>query len=251
MFLSDKLQYIKQEVATHDVSFLSPQGIRVELHFDLIEEERANNAINVLDLVWENVSLSEGFHCRYEMTDELFYFYHIAHMAKHFETGGCGIRSFIDLWILDRIDGACENKRNELLAKADLLQFAGACRKLSRVWFGGEEEDELSTQMQSFILRGGVYGSSDNRVALQQKNKGGRIGYIFSRVFLPYSKLKRYYPVLEKHRWLIPVMQVRRWFMLFDPSVARMAKSELAVNSRIDENTSDEMNRFLSDIGLK
>ena len=249
--LVNKLKYIKKEIATHDVSLLSPQGVHVELHFDLIEEDRANNAISVLESVWENVYLCEGSDYRYEMTDEFFYFYHIAHMAKHFETGGCGIRPFIDLWILDHIEGIDENKRNELLSDSGLLQFANVCRKLSRVWFGDEKEDDLSLQMQGFILHGGVYGSSDNRVALQQKKKGGRIGYIFSRLFLPYSKLKRYYPVLEKHRYLTPIMQVRRWFMLFDPSVARMAKSEIAVNSRINKDTSDEMNRFLGDIGLK
>ena len=29
------------------------------------------------------------------MLDELFYFYHIAHMVKHFENGGCGIRPVV------------------------------------------------------------------------------------------------------------------------------------------------------------
>lgn len=29
------------------------------------------------------------------MKEEMFYFYHIAHLAKHFEVGGCGIRQII------------------------------------------------------------------------------------------------------------------------------------------------------------
>lgn len=98
---------------------------------------------------------------------------------------------------------------------------------------------------------GGVYGSTDNRVALQQKKKGGRIGYVLSRIFIPYAKLKRYYPVLEKHRWLMPLMQIRRWFMLLNPDVAKMAKREMAINGNLAKTKTDEMNSFLDDIGLK
>ena len=97
---------------------------------------------------------------------------------------------------------------------------------------------------------GGVYGSTDNRVALQQNKKGGRIGYVLSRIFIPYAKLKRYYPVLEKHRWLMPLMQIRRWFMLLNPDVAKMAKREMAINGNLAKTKTDEMNSFLDDIGL-
>lgn len=249
-YLSEKLQYVEKERATHDVSLFSPMGVHVELHFDLVEEGRANNAIGVLRSVWENVELRENSEYWYEMSDSFFYFYHMAHMAKHFENGGCGIRPFIDLWVLDRMKGVDKAARDDLLSKGGLLKFTEVSRALSRVWLGGEKADELSLQMQEFLLHGGVYGSTDNRVALQQKKKGGRFGYILSRVFIPYDKLKRYYPVLEKHRWLMPFMQVRRWFMLLRPSVAKMAKQELAVNKSIDGSKADNMNTFLDDIGL-
>ena len=248
--LTSHLQYVEKERTPHDVSLITPRGNCVELHFDLVEEGRANNAINVLSSAWENVSLRENSGYWYEMTDAFFYFYHIAHMAKHFETGGCGIRPFIDLWLLDRIDEADRKERDKVLEEGGLLKFANTARKLSNVWFDAETVDELLMQTQNFILHGGVYGSTDNRVALQQKKKGGQFGYLLSRVFIPYTKLKRYYPILEKHRWLTPVMQIRRWFMLLDPNVAQMAKSEMAVNRSIQKSTADTMNSFLDEIGL-
>ena len=250
-YLTENLKYVEKERATHDVSLYSPSGIHIELHFDLVEEGRANDAIEVLGTVWENLSLCEGKNYWYEMTDEFFYFYHIAHMAKHFETGGCGIRPFIDLWILDNIDGIDQGKRDELLSKGDLLQFANSARRLSRVWFDAEEHDGLSLKLQEFILHGGVYGSIENRVALQQKKRGGRVGYILSRIFVPYTRLKRYYPILEKHPWLMPFMQVRRWFMLMKGDVAKMAKQEIAINSKIEKKKTSEMCCFLREIGLK
>ena len=249
-YLVDNHKYVEKERATHDVSLYSSMDIHVELHFDLVEEGRAKKAIDVLKSVWENVILHENSEYWYEMTDAYFYFYHIAHMAKHFENGGCGIRPFIDLWILDHMDGADSHERDKLLFDGDLLRFANTSRKLSNIWFENEETDELSLQMQDFILHGGVYGSSDNRVALQQRKQGGRIGYILSRVFVPYAKLKRYYPILEKCRWLAPIMQIRRWFMLLKPEVARMAKKEMEINSTIEKSKVNEMSSFLGNIGL-
>lgn len=249
-YLCEHLGYEEKERATHDVSLYSPQGNHVELHFDLVEEGRARHAIDVLNGVWAHVSLCEGSAYRYKMTDAYFYFYHIAHMAKHFETGGCGIRPFIDLWILDRLDCANSSERDALLSAGGLLQFANAARRLSAVWFEGAEGDELSLQMQEFILNGGVYGSAANRVSLQQKKKGGRCGYLLSRIFVPYDRLKRYYPILEKHAWLMPIMQIRRWFMLLRPSVAKMAKREMQTNYSIDSAKAEEMNFFLDSIGL-
>ena len=250
-YLAKKMNYVMKIRTTHDVVLDSPSGVHLELHYDLVEEGRANNAIGVLSTVWEDVSLRKGSGYFYQMSDAFFYFYHIAHMAKHFETGGCGIRPFIDLWLLDHMDGADIAARDTLLEKGGLLQFTNVCRKLSCVWLGGEEADAVSLQMQAFLLHGGVYGSTDNRVVLQQKKQGGRWGYLWSRIFVPREKLGRYYPILKKHRWLLPFMQVRRWFMLLRPEVAGMAKRELEINKSVEVSKADTMNAFLEDIGLQ
>lgn len=249
-YLIHEERYVEKERATHDVSLFSQTGIHVELHFDLVEEGRANDAIDVLRSVWDNVAPKKNSVYRYEMNDAFFYFYHVAHMAKHFENGGCGIRPILDLWILDHMKDVDLSARDALLSEGRLLRFANVSRSLSEVWFGGKEANELTLQMENFILNGGVYGSTDNRVAIQQKKHGGRLRYMLSRIFIPYVKLKRYYPVLEKHPWLMPVMQVRRWFMLLKPDVAKMARREMAANGRLPKTKSDEMNAFLGDIGL-
>ena len=249
-YLKDNLHCVEKDRTTHDVSLFTQTGIHVELHFDLVEEGRANDAIDVLRSVWDDAVLYGNSEYRYEMSDAFFYFYHIAHMAKHFEIGGCGIRPFIDLWILDHMEAVDLAARDELLSRGKLLEFANVSRALSEVWFGGKEPDEQLHQMQDFLLRGGVYGSIDNRVALQQKKSGGRLGYILSRMFIPCTKLKRYYPVLEKHHWLMPIMQIRRWFMLLKPDVAQRAKQEMAINGNIRKEKAEEMKKFKENIGL-
>lgn len=74
-------------------------------------------------------------------------------MAKHFENGGCGIRPFVDLCILDDLPNSDVAKRNALLEKGNLLKFANVARKLSRAWFVAEDYDLISHQMEDLSMR--------------------------------------------------------------------------------------------------
>lgn len=242
--------YTFHQKEEHDISVFSPNKTHVELHYQLVEEGRANASSEVLKNVWDTAKVRDGFEFWHEMPDEMFYFYHIAHMAKHFEGGGCGIKPFIDLLILDNIKEADKEKRDELLKQGNLLRFADVARKLTRIWFEKEEYDSVSKQMEDYILRGGVYGNAENRVIIQQQKKGGRIKYALSKIFIPYEVIKFHYPVLQKHRWLTPVMEVRRWGkLIFCGHLKRTAK-ELKYNADISEAEANNTRKFLEDIGL-
>ena len=248
--LRERCGYTIKAKGPHDISLVAPNGQRLELHYSLIEEDRAGQAKAVLDTVWDRVLLREGSSFWYEMTDEMFYFYHISHMAKHFENGGCGIRPFIDLWMLDRLPGMDAKKREALLEQGGLLRFAGAVCRLSRVWLEGEDKDTVTAKMESFILHGGKYGTAGNRAYVQHQKKGGRYRYILSRIFVPYSRLQFLYPVLQRQRWLMPFMQVRRWFrLLFCGSAGRLAR-EWNYNRGLSKKNNAKNKQFLRDIGL-
>ena len=238
------------EKGSHDISLFTPAGVHVELHYDLVEDGIANGAAAVLRRVWDTSGIRSGSAFCREMSDEMFYFYHVAHMAKHFEIGGCGIRPFIDLWILDRMDLAGDGKRDRLLEQGRLLKFANAARRLSRIWFSGEAHDAVTRQMEAYILRGGVYGNAENRILVQQQKKGGRAGYALSKVFVPYDVIRFHYPILQKHRWLTPVMEVRRWFKLLFCGHAKRSLRELRFNRAISAEEADAAKDFLEKIGL-
>lgn len=247
---TEKHNYRFDHKLSHDVSMFSTSGLHIEFHYDLLEKGLINDSAEILSKVWDVSCVKNGYHCFYEMPDEMFYFYHIAHMAKHFENGGCGIRPFIDLWILDRIDTANPDKRNELLTSGKLLKFADTARRLSRVWFEGEKTDDLLLQMEDYILRGGLYGSNENRIIVQQQKKGGRLQYALSKIFIPYDMIKFYYPILQKHRWLTPIMEVRRWGKLIFCGHLKRTVKELNYNKNIDKTDADSTRKFLCDIGL-
>ena len=248
--LTEQYSYEYHEKGSHDVSLYAPGKIHVELHYDLVEDFIGFTIPDVLKNVWDTVTVKEPYAFWCEMPDELFYLYHVAHMAKHFKNGGCGIRPFMDLWILDKLQGADREKRDRLLKQGELLKFTNAARKLSWVWFANEEHDPISRQMEDYILRGGVYGNIQNRIVMQQQQKGGRLRYLLSKVFLSYDIIKFHYPILQKHRWLTPVMEVRRWFKLIFCGHLKRTTREIQYNHQITREEAANAKEFLENIGL-
>lgn len=235
---------------SHDVSFITPNGVHMELHYNLIDDHSINAASDVLKDVWETAVLHENCRYRYDMTDEMFYFYHVTHMAKHFENGGCGIRPFVDLWILEHLVPSQTDKRDELLNKGGLSIFAKQAKLLSEIWLGEAEYTELTKQMEEYILQGGVYGSTENLITVQQQKKGGKLKYALSKFFIPYDVIKFHYPILEKHRWLTPVMEVRRWGKLIFCGHLKRSVNELRYNGKLSSDTAANTQTMLHNIGL-
>lgn len=225
--LIQKLSYRYNKKTSHDVSLTSPGGVCLELHYSLIEDSVSSASKAIVDTVWDVATPVAG--CRYhmQMPDALFYYYHMAHMAKHFINGGCGIRTVLDTWVLNNRMPHDRSLRSQLLKRGELTAFSQAVEKLSRIWFAGEAPDPLSGEVERYILSGGTYGTVKNRVTINQQKKGGRIRYALSRIFLPYDIIKYHYPVLMKHKVLLPVFQVARWFKLLFRGGVRRSVDEL------------------------
>ena len=101
------------------------------------------------------------------------------------------------------------------------------------VWFGGETHSPISQKIEDYILKGGVYGTLENRVLVAQTRQGGKLKYILSRLFMPYGALKNYYPILNKHKWLFPFMHVGRWIRFFIKGSFKRGLKEIKLNQNI------------------
>ncbi len=248
--LTENNKLVWEHITPHDVAFRTQSNMRLELHYVLAGGGRIKKAENVLNKVWELAFLKKGYAYWYELPDEMIYFYHISHIAKHFETGGCGVKPFVDLWLLEGLDNADVQKRNALLDEGGILKFGNVMRKLSRVWYGIDEHDRSTLQTERFVIEGGMYGSLENHVKMQRdKVGGGRFKYMLSRIFVDYETLKCRYPILFKHRWLTPFFEVYRWFDLALFSMDRV-KKEVGRNNSVTSEDTDYMQKFLKDIGL-
>lgn len=193
----------------HDVALYSPNGVLLELHFSLRENQPRWDAL--LDKVWEHAAPRGDGTCRWDMDREFFVYHNVAHCAYHLTASGCGARSILDLWLLKNKMGYREQEVKALCRDCGLERFYEQIMALAQAWFADGPETPFLEALGDYVLGAGFGGSKENMVAAGILKKRGKLRYFWSRVFLPGETLRASYPILEKHRVLTPVFQVRRW----------------------------------------
>lgn len=251
---------VSSDRTRHDISLFSFGNVHLELHYTLIEDDKFPEADRILNRCWEYAYTEHDGGSLELFSDSFFYFYHILHMAKHIKCGGCGVRPFLDLWILNHRVEKNENERNKLLLEGGIKRFAQTAEALSEEWFsvkvnqGSErsqvnECDELIKILSDYVINGGVYGTTKNRVMVQRADKS-KLGYLFSRIFLSCQDLSMLYPNLEKHKWLFPFYQVRRWFRILFCGGRKRAINEIKLNQSLSEEKKQAAKRLIDELGL-
>ncbi len=203
----------------HDVALITPEEQTVELHFSVLYD--IEQLDSVLSHVWDYTEPIAG-KCEMKLTDDFFLFFILAHMFHHFVTGGCGIRFFMDLWVIKhRMGIEYENGARDFCIQAGIEKFAATAIQLSEVWFGeGCEHTELTKAMEEYILSGGTFGSAENNVAASGIVKqSDRLQYSLKRMLLPYSKLKLIYPEMKGYQF--SAYEVKRWGELLNRGLSR------------------------------
>ena len=190
------------------------------------------------DLAGEFANIREKLLCdgenEYELhfTPEDFYIYAIAHAYKHYSFGGTGIRTLIDIYVMNQKIGDVLDWRY-VETELDTLGIRGyeACsRGLAEKIFGGEKPigeialTEEEQQMLFYQLESSTYGTIENKVnnrlrALQSDRQPitsfTKLKYCIERLFPGRQWCRSYYPFIYRHPWLLPVFWVWRMITRF------------------------------------
>ena len=247
-YLQTRLQYGVDRKGQHDVSMFTESNVHVELHFKLLD----SGFKQVKDLidVWDGEEISLLSDSEYRMSKELFLLYHIYHMAKHFINGGCGIKPFIDLWVIKNKVGFDEEKAQKMLQESGLLAFYERSIDLMSVWFEDKDHSVITQEMEDYVLQGGVYGTLEQQLAMSQNKKGGKFRHLISRIFLSYADMSIYYPSLKKCPILFPVYQVRRWFRILFCGGRKHAMNEIKLNQSITQDKKEKAKTLIDELEL-
>ena len=230
----------------HDVSLYSPNKIHLELHFNL--QEKIDNLDAVLKDAWKYAVPING--TQYAFSKEFFAFHIFAHMAYHFVSGGCGIRSLLDIWIMEHKMGISYSCAKKLLTKAGIYQFASEMSKLAERCFTNNDRDAFSDTVLKYIFEGGVYGSVENHIAVSKfKNKGSVI-YALKRLFLPYKSMVISHPFLKRTPFLLPFCWVERWIKAIFGGKSKQIVSEMSRVNNIPDEKVGEVKAICSRLGL-
>ena len=230
----------------HDVSLYSPNKIHLELHFNI--QENIDNLDAVLKDAWDYaVSMSSA---EYAFSKEFFAFHMFAHIAYHFISGGCGIRSLLDIWVMEHRMGISYSCAKKLLTKAGIYKFASEMSKLAEQCFTYNDRDAFSDTVLKYIFEGGVYGSVENHVAVDKFKNKGSVAYALKRLFLPYKLMIKLYPFLQKAPYLLPIYWVVRWIKAIFGGKSKQIVSEMSRVNNIPDEKVDEVKAICSRLGL-
>lgn len=220
-------------------------GCNIEIHFYLVKD----NSIPFLqpDYLWKNAR-RDGFRC--SLPDDIFYAYHVEHMKRHFGTGGCGVRFFLDFYILNNFVQHDAQKRRERLAESDSLDFDRGCVSLCDVWFDGAEHTALTEQMERYVFDAGVYGTFDHWTIVQGLQSGSTATSLWRRIWLPYDKLCWSYPRLEGRRYLQPYYEAKRIVQMLTDGRLDRSVAELKANRRTNLSREQGVAAMLSTLGI-
>lgn len=246
--LTDKNGYTLEKKAYHDYSLFSPAGVHLELHFNI--KENRDKIDKLLIKAWDYAVKRAENSFEYHFTNEFFLYHQLAHASYHFVGGGCGIRPFIDVFLLEKHLKYDKNKLDELLTEGGIKIFSDDFYHLSKVWFAGEKYSEITEKMEIFLLSGGVYGNAENKTASEQSRNKGKAGNIFKRIWMPYDHLIILYPDLKGKRILQPFYEIKRWCKLFKKDIFKKSMRELKTNTSMSQEKVDETKAMLKDLGL-
>ena len=230
----------------HDVSLYAPNQIHLELHFNI--QENMDNLDAVLKDAWNYAVPING--SQYAFSEEFFAFHIFAHMAYHFVSGGCGIRSLLDIWVMEHKMEISYSCAKALLEKDGIYQFAAEMSKLAELCFTQNNCDPFSDTVLKYIFQGGVYGSVENRMAVDKSKTGSSAGYAVKRLFLPYKSMVILFPYLKKAPYLLPFCWVVRWIKVILDGKSQKVISEMSYVSNISDDKIKEVSAICSRLGL-
>lgn len=185
------------------------------------------------------------------MSNEELYVYLLSHTAHHFATAGTGIKSVIDhYYILKNLLPKCDGQLlSEYLNKSGLKGFDETFTKLTKFWFMNGESDETIKEMSDYIILSGAYGTDINfYVNSVLRISDNKKSYFLERLFPKREWLSYRYPILKKHKILLPVFWgVRIVSTVFDFD---RIKNEATGVANIEDDIKEKQEKFLKNVGL-
>jgi hypothetical protein len=241
---------LQKSTSIHDYSLFSPLGVHLELHFSLIQEDCLEKANSILENAWDYTINDSEHSFRKELTNEMLVFYHVAHMAKHFIKGGCGIRPFIDLWIMKRKIGFDSTILENLLSEAQLLEFYYSIWEVVNVWFENNSHSNVTLGIEEYIIKGGVYGTINNAAVISAATGESKAESFSKLMFMSRESLAILYPKLERYPMLYPFYQVKRWFRIFNKSKRNKIKHLTGIRNSVTKEEISSTAELLTLLGL-
>ena len=184
--------------------------VHIEMHKRLTDDSGAIQAWE--RELWSRAERVEGR--VYRMAPEDFAVFHFVHLHKDFMNGSLGLRRIADTWLLSRQPTDTEQVKRRL-ETFGMGRFYERMLHLARASLGEEEADPGAELLLAHAFTYGIYGSDRSykagRIAAMGGSlRSGKLRSAIAAVFLPYSRMKAQFPILQKHPLLLPYCWLKR-----------------------------------------
>ena len=233
----------------NDVSYVKKPSLHIELHKDLFPEDYAFNGY--FDDPYKHTKIKEGYKYFHLYHDNDFFIHVLCHLYKHFTFGGCGLRQYLDIYVMTKkLDLDFEYIRSELRSFG-MEGFLDTTLKLNRFLFDGEKPDDELLEIAEFVLNNTTFGNADNRLVLdydkghgEKRTVCGNIKYFADRWQLRYSQMKQRYSILKYLPFLLPFCYIQRLFaaLLFRRDVLKNSFNDVG---KMNSDFSDYINHIM------
>ncbi len=199
--------------------YIKKPSLHFEMHTDLFPDDYDFDGY--FDDPFKHAKLKDGTNYSYEYYPSDFYIHTFAHLYKHFTYGGCGLRQFMDLYILTKKWQLDFEYIEKELRSINLDGFYETVNKLNGFLFDNEKPTEELLEIADYVFNSGTFGTHDHQMGLdyhkdsekkEQGLKGWKIKYFLHRWQMTVPQMKERYPILKKCILLLPFCHIHKFF---------------------------------------
>lgn len=254
--LFENMGYTEKSESNHELPWRK-NNIYIELHKRIISTYN-KDFYQYFGDGWELGKADELQPCKYLMKPEDAFIYLFAHFAKHYRSGGIGIKHMTDLWVYIQAHPSLDNEYIEAqISELKLSEFYNNILLTLKAWFSDADSNIITDFITNVIFESGSYGNWQNHISAlmirEQKTTGHNnhthTRQILKTVFLPYKHMCKKYPFLEKIPLLLPLMWIARGINVAFSAPAKIKRFYSDSKIMADENT-DIYHQSLKFVGL-
>lgn len=212
----------------HDIDddYEKPPIYNIEMHTALFNaDHKPKEAVSYYANVKERLIRDSEETLSFHFSNEDFYLYFVTHGYKHFTVGGTGLRTLLDIYVLDKVWGKALDWAYIWgeFEKIGCRDYAAQSHDLARKLFAHPETEVALTESELELFeahtQSGTFGNMENRSRnIMQDMQAGegrlskttRLKYALSRLFPGREWCRKWYPFFYRHPVLLPALWVYR-----------------------------------------
>lgn len=206
---------------------LNQYKMHIEIHHD-ISYHLLDDVKYLLKDPFKDASKDKIYPYKYHMSIEKSYLFHVVHAACHIAEGLNWISMFSDTYLMNnfyKID-------KSILKEGKLDIFEKSLFDISNYYFTDSNINDSEVKLLKYLSSP---LSMDLLVSQKIKHKN-KFTYLCSRIFVKKEVIYHSYPVVDKHKFLLPIFIVVRWFKVFKKGKLSSSLNEVDRYKKLDND---------------